>query len=123
MREDYSEIGHYFLYLGVDANRYYRALNDAWEALQREYGKLALPGFPDREYFVMTVYPERFGLSDSVRFTLCDDARQKLIKDAEYVKQLDLETEPSQLPIDTDAEHEERPQESLPTSKDAVTVE
>ena len=48
MREDYSEIGHYFLYLGVDANRYYRALNDAWEALQREYGNLALPGFPER---------------------------------------------------------------------------
>ncbi|HHM12061.1 MAG TPA: hypothetical protein ENJ16_00795 [Planctomycetaceae bacterium] len=77
-REAYTSEAMYFLHLGVDAAEYFRALHEAWDRVRDEFGDAATAVNPNRDYFIMTVHPPRYGRDGRVEFTLCEDARRDL---------------------------------------------
>lgn len=69
---------HAFLWHGIHADVYHKALHEAWIKLGDEFGEAAVPLPPNSDYFISHFYPPRMGLSGTVEFTLCDDSREQL---------------------------------------------
>ena len=72
----------FFLHLGVDAAEYFRALHAGWDKLRDEFGDAETPINPAPDYFIMTVHPPRMDRDGHVEFTLTDDARCGLEREA-----------------------------------------
>jgi hypothetical protein len=71
---------HAFLWHGIHADVYYKALHEAWIKLCDEFGEAVVPLPPNSDYFISHFYPPRMGLSGTVEFTLCEDSRAQLNK-------------------------------------------
>ncbi len=69
---------HAFLWHGIQADVYHKALHKAWIKLGDEFGEAAVPLPPNSDYFISHFYPPRMGLLGTVDFTLCDDSREQL---------------------------------------------
>lgn len=69
---------HAFIWLGIHADVYYKALHDAWINLRDEFGEVAVPLPPNPDFFIAQFHPPRIGLPGSVEFTLCEDSREQL---------------------------------------------
>jgi hypothetical protein len=70
-----------FLYIGVDATQYFRALQQAWDKVRDEFGDAATPINPNSDSFVMKVFPPRRDRDGYVEFELADDSRQWLAEE------------------------------------------
>lgn len=81
--EQYTPEAHAMALLGLDAEQYHRALAEAWDRVAKEFGDAAVSVSPNPDYFIMHVYPPRFGWDGYVEFTLCEDARLQLVADHE----------------------------------------
>ncbi len=75
--------GQTFLYLGINADQFHRALAEAWDKVREEFGDGNTAINPSLGSFVMTVHPPRGGHDAFVEFTLCEDSRRKLQIDAD----------------------------------------
>lgn len=79
----YNLEGQTFLYLGINADQFYRAFAEAWDKVRDEFGDGVTSIKPSLSDFIMTVHPPRGDQDALVQFTLCDDSRAKLRIDAQ----------------------------------------